>query len=566
MSKNGPREQTILYQVCQMLLKTLAQYVSHHAVTVRGLSMEKVHASGSLFQTAALSASKVPKATKENPSSTPHPEPYTAPIAPPPSTPVDRLEAITQFQFLEKQSWANLDKSRLVCFNCSQKGTQWTNKGISGAATGTGTRRLSLRCDGKSGGKPCGKYTRFIGLLEKQTDSDYLDIGSQIESAHQILSLANRTDLASLRHSTLRHNIKMASRKKPALDTPSRLTSPSLNAHPDEITQLQQTLEEIREEANQREAQAKINAERLDKQNADLHKALQRMTEQVEILNARLEAKDKELDLLRTKIATASPAPKDPPASRPTRREPDTTSEMEEVELGEVPEPRRLVHDVIATLKESGLLQVPQSPPVSAQRGPQPRIFSENFDISSTSSFVDTPRSYAAAARNIFRNSASALDAARIVFRSSFPRSTITRLENVYLKASVPSGTLWPKRFLIMREALKTLGIKEGIVDMSFVGGSVVHLLVSNEKVDEVEEALRKAGRLLVDFDPLGVPDLPSNQGRSSTELKRMAHDNCVKRLGNLYARGGQHTKDAVTLTRFSATQNPTKTPPKAAR
>ncbi|KAI8833033.1 hypothetical protein BC829DRAFT_422655 [Chytridium lagenaria] len=264
----------------------------------------------------------------------------------------------------------------------------------------------------------------------------------------------------------------MASRKKPALDTPSRLTSPSLNAHPDEITQLQQTLEEIREEANQREAQAKINAERLDKQNADLHKALQRMTEQVEILNARLEAKDKELDLLRTKIATASPAPKDPPASRPTRREPDTTSEMEEVELGEVPEPRRLVHDVIATLKESGLLQVPQSPPVSAQRGPQPRIFSENFDISSTSSFVDTPRSYAAAARNIFRNSASALDAARIVFRSSFPRSTITRLEN-------------------------TLGIKEGIVDMSFVGGSVVHLLVSNEKVDEVEEALRKAGRLL---------------------------------------------------------------------
>ncbi|KAI8830710.1 hypothetical protein BC829DRAFT_449600 [Chytridium lagenaria] len=340
----------------------------------------------------------------------------------------------------------------------------------------------------------------------------------------------------------------MASRKKPSLDTPAKLALSSSDMPSDDMLRMQQTLEEIKEEAKQRDIQTRAAAERLEKQNADLHKALQRMTEQVETLNARLEAKDKELTMLRNKISLAPLAPKASSASNMTRWDTDTASEMEEVELGEVPEPKKvrkvlqrrqqLVHDVIATLKESGLLQASRPPPVTAPRGPPPRIFSEHFDTSTPSSSTETSRSFAAAARNISRNSATALDAARIVFRSSFPRSNLTRLENVYFKASVPSGPLWPKRFLIIREALKTLGIKEGVIDMSFVGGSVVHLLVSSEKVDEIEEALRKAGRLLIDFDPLGVPDIPSNQGRSSAELKQLAHDNCVKRLGNLYARG----------------------------
>ncbi|KAI8847298.1 hypothetical protein BC829DRAFT_444628 [Chytridium lagenaria] len=310
----------------------------------------------------------------------------------------------------------------------------------------------------------------------------------------------------------------MASRKKPSLDTSTDLSSPSINPHLEEMSRMQRTLDEIREEAKQRESQARVTAERMDKQNADLHKALQRMTDQQDRLN-----------LFRTH---GSPCPK--------------TNEMgtgilirtwKRLNSAEVPEPKKvrkslqrrqqLVQDVIATLQESGLLQTSRPHPTVTPRGPPPPL--------------PPPPG------NISRNSATASDAARIVFRSSFPRSTLTRLENVYFKASVPSGPLWPKRFLIIREALKTLGIGDGIIDMSFVGGSVVHLLVSSDKVDEVEEALRKAGRLLLDFDPLGIPDIPSNQGRSSSELKRSAHDNCVKRLGNLYSRGGQHTKDAVT-------------------
>ncbi|KAI8846729.1 hypothetical protein BC829DRAFT_418876 [Chytridium lagenaria] len=148
--------------------------------------------------------------------------------------------------------------------------------------------------------------------------------------------------------------------------------------------------------------------------------------------------------------------------------EPNTNSEMDEVELGEVPEPKQIrkalqdrqqpVQDVIATLKESGLIQAPRPIQPPASRGPLTRIFSENFNTSAMSSSTKTPRSYSAAARKILV----------IQLPPWTLLVTLHRLENVYFKASVPSGPVWPKRFLVMREALKTIGISEA-ADISTV-------------------------------------------------------------------------------------------------
>ncbi|KAI8828432.1 hypothetical protein BC829DRAFT_424204 [Chytridium lagenaria] len=113
------------------------------------------------------------------------------------------------------------------------------------------------------------------------------------------------------------------------------------------------------------------------------------------------------------------------------------------------------------------------------------------------------------------------------------------------MKGSVSSGVMWPQRFVIILEALLILRIKDGIIDMSFIGKSVIHLFCDDAHVTDIKKRLQDAGHLLVDFDPLEIPDLVIASTESKTEREREGRENVIKRLGAMYHRGGLQFKQA---------------------
>ncbi|KAI8849143.1 hypothetical protein BC829DRAFT_416968 [Chytridium lagenaria] len=97
------------------------------------------------------------------------------------------------------------------------------------------------------------------------------------------------------------------------------------------------------------------------------------------------------------------------------------------------------------------------SPPLSSYgiRRPPPKTFSENFDVNQPRQHSG-PMSFATAVRQIAKGNATPDHAARVVFRSTYPRSNVEGITNIYMKGYVQPG---PKRFVTVRNALFTLGI-----------------------------------------------------------------------------------------------------------
>ncbi|KAI8846726.1 hypothetical protein BC829DRAFT_445038 [Chytridium lagenaria] len=268
------------------------------------------------------------------------------------------------------------------------------------------------------------------------------------------------------------------------------------------------------------------------------------------------QAKDNEISRLLLLIAPSptptvnpTPPPLDPPQQQLLQQTP-----MDE-EDGEIQEPRlttqleRIKADIIkavsteltSTMKD---MMASRMPTPSESRRSLPKTFSENFDVNNPRQ-KEGPPSFAAAVRQINRREATSDHAARVVFRSSYPRSQITGITNVYMRGSVPAGNMWPQRFVIIREALSTIGIKMGVVDMSFIGKSVIHLFCDEAHAKDIQHHLQNAGYLLTDFDPLEVPELVVASGKSKSVREREGRENFVKRLGAMYYRGGQQIKNA---------------------
>ncbi|KAI8829324.1 hypothetical protein BC829DRAFT_423984 [Chytridium lagenaria] len=113
----------------------------------------------------------------------------------------------------------------------------------------------------------------------------------------------------------------------------------------------------------------------------------------------------------------------------------------------------------------------------------------------------------------------------------------------------MPKGTLKSQRFVVVREALRTIGITSGVIDMSFVGSSVIHLLVDSAATDTITTCLRRHGFLLTDFDPLVVPphSIAPSLSAPSTDQVDGCRTNCIRRLAILLSRSGAVKADAIT-------------------
>ncbi|KAI8847299.1 hypothetical protein BC829DRAFT_418450 [Chytridium lagenaria] len=198
---------------------------------------------------------------------------------------------------------------------------------------------------------------------------------------------------------------------------------------------------------------------------------------------------------------------------------------------------KTVVAELLTAMKDAGLSN--HSPAIQNPRRPPHKIFSEHFDVNAPRRTVG-PMSFAAAARQIARGDATPEHAARMVFRSTYPKSTVPGITNIYMRGYAEPG---PLRYTIIRNALLAIGITSGVLDMSFIGKSVVHLLCDSSKAEFIQERLTAKGVFLPGFDPLEVPDLVVSSSKSKEERVKEGRHNCIKRLGGLYARGGHQVK-----------------------
>ncbi|KAI8851124.1 hypothetical protein BC829DRAFT_415617 [Chytridium lagenaria] len=260
--------------------------------------------------------------------------------------------------------------------------------------------------------------------------------------------------------------------------------------------------------------------------------------------NARLQKRldDKDAEIHRLNRQALKPTTASAPEKIPSTADPEDENTME-TEDGEVLEElsatklaafkadltKTVVAELIVAMKEEGLARPSSS--TYAQRPPPP-TFSVNFDVNAPRQ-TPGPLSFAAAARQIARGNATPDHAARVVFRSTYPRSTVPGVTNLYMRGYVQRG---PKRYLMVRNALMAIGIDSGIMEMSFIGQSVVHLMCDSSKAAFIEKKLTDKGVFLPAFDPLE---------QIHEEREKEGRLNCTKRLGALYSRGGQQIKQA---------------------
>ncbi|KAI8836321.1 hypothetical protein BC829DRAFT_421745 [Chytridium lagenaria] len=119
------------------------------------------------------------------------------------------------------------------------------------------------------------------------------------------------------------------------------------------------------------------------------------------------------------------------------------------------------------------------------------------------------------------------------------------------MEANIPKH-LRPVRTQLVRSALKKFDITSGIIDMSFIGNSVVHLLVDDNKRKYIEDQLTKHTLLLPNFDPLTLPTHLTQDANEATitALQVDAREFCIRRLAVLLKRSGP-TKRAGVLQDF---------------
>ncbi|KAI8828639.1 hypothetical protein BC829DRAFT_424158 [Chytridium lagenaria] len=156
-----------------------------------------------------------------------------------------------------------------------------------------------------------------------------------------------------------------------------------------------------------------------------------------------------------------------------------------------------VVKELLTVMKEIGFTN-PSSPHAGSRRQ-APKIFSEHFDVN-TPRPPSGPLSFAAAARQIARGAATPEHAARMGFAEP-----------------------GPLRYTIIRNALLAIGIDSGVLDMSFIGKSVVHLLCDSSKAASIQSKLTSKGVFLPEFNPLEVPELVVSSSKSKAEREEKA-------------------------------------------
>ncbi|KAI8828640.1 hypothetical protein BC829DRAFT_424159 [Chytridium lagenaria] len=269
--------------------------------------------------------------------------------------------------------------------------------------------------------------------------------------------------------------------------------------------------------------------------------------------NARLQKRldDKDAEIHRLNRQALKPTTASAPEKIPSTADPEDENTME-TEDGEVLEElsatklaafkadltKTVVAELIVAMKEEGLARPSSS--TYAQRPPPP-TFSVNFDVNAPRQ-TPGPLSFAAAARQIARGNATPITRRQSRIQEHLPSQHGPWSHQPLYAWLRSEGT---KRYLMVRNALMAIGIDSGIMEMSFIGQSVVHLMCDSSKAAFIEKKLTDKGVFLPAFDPLEVPKLNVASSKSHEEREKEGRLNCTKRLGALYSRGGQQIKQA---------------------
>lgn len=107
---------------------------------------------------------------------------------------------------------------------------------------------------------------------------------------------------------------------------------------------------------------------------------------------------------------------------------------------------------------------------------------------------------------------------------------------NLYVELrSLPSrNATIGQRLTYVREALKHIDVSEGVLEISFIGGSMVHLIVDSDVIHDVEKKLKRAGILFEDYSPIDV-------SHSAAVLADHGLERMVSRVAALMNRARSH-------------------------
>ncbi|KAJ3085689.1 hypothetical protein HDU96_005301, partial [Phlyctochytrium bullatum] len=169
-----------------------------------------------------------------------------------------------------------------------------------------------------------------------------------------------------------------------------------------------------------------------------------------------------------------------------------TSLESRQGDTGEAPKPA------------DACLQSPE--PTTAPSGPYLPA-ADPDDTAQNDASPDTRPSYAAAAAAP-NPSAPRTPAPNPIAHPAFgarPRRQ-NAYTHVYARLSIHAELPRPRHREFVRQALQATGAGDGIVGVSPVGRSVVHLLISDRSLARTTTALEKMDALLPSFDPLAPP------------------------------------------------------------
>ncbi|KAI8848143.1 hypothetical protein BC829DRAFT_444079 [Chytridium lagenaria] len=437
---------------------------------------------------------------------------------PDPTTPSDRpipkaTDAVGAFHLLERETLKNLDKHRLICPTCHQSGCHWSNKGNTGATSAAGPvaylfgatapSHLPVVIPYASSPFCSNKPTRtfWISAINSRTLIPALQLHLVKNKLFSVNPDQPKQALHSAQQSppsTLPSRTQRVSTPEPSSPTLlSQLSPPAPPPYLNANTQLLPHYPSPRDVYQQADIQVASPTHRLvsrpchtasadhsvlasmSAQMSELLQEVRLLREANERLQATLAIKDLEIRRLTSKaeapkpILTASTTPTPPPTTnkatnmRLRRMEGRESSEDKQMAVLQANITKSVVSEVMAALdaKDS---------------------FASSSHPNDYPPHTCWDMSFAAATRQIARGNATPEHAARIVFRSTFPRSSITG----------------PLRYVLSVTPLLTIGIETGVLEISFVGQSVVHLFCDDSKVEDIRTRLAAKGVFLPDFNP----------------------------------------------------------------
>ncbi|KAJ3093148.1 hypothetical protein HDU96_002510, partial [Phlyctochytrium bullatum] len=493
-----------------------------------------------------------------------------------------RIDALLDQDFVTSEQFEDLDKellkflcsADLTCPKCN-KVDRLTNKGAGGIVSSRGTHKRFLLC-------PNCKARSGSLLFFQAPERHILDIPNLFARWEKIQNRIPRTALgprsaaspvpmagssttkpapkASAQTSLNKFSFGSSTPPNPAMDVdarrPSKKTSETTNpprgasamSHNDGISPPapdkgktpileDPALEEFCNAIEDKDLDACVNMFQQERHN------LRTMLEESHSVNASLRASLEDLrsefELLKTQ-RTAPPAPLSPrwadmiDDDEPLPPPPSTSalesrlSKLEEA-VAQLPSMAKLESSIDSRIAssfaqfEDRILKVLAnhiSPAHGKSANLTAPLSSSSAPAPTAASAPSSTPTYADAVRKMTSGVAmSPAELRRIALQHKYSRPAAdARYVNIFARLSIPKELPRNRYLDVARNILNALGINDGVAFISFVGRSVMHLVVEEQVSDNIVRILSKDDAYLPNFDITGYPD------HCTTETQRTAY------------------------------------------